>query len=67
MTELKNCPFCGCDVELQPIEYPGGAKDWVISGWHDSDCIFELTTFSPLQSAYKHALVSAWNRRASND
>lgn len=65
MPELKPCPFCGCDVELQSIDYPTDAKDWIICGWHYSGCFLEAMFPSSPQSMYKHKLVSAWNRRVN--
>lgn len=66
MTELKPCPFCGAVMGCSEFIYPTGYKVWKLSGYHTYDCVFKVNFYRP-ENPDKRALVSAWNRRASND
>ncbi len=62
MSELKPCPFCGCDVEIEKREYYNGDKNWRIRGWHSDGCIFRVSFHVP-ENHNKRNLMRAWNRR----
>lgn len=54
MTELKPCPFCGGEVELEYDEYN-----------HALPCCNKCVYFGPHHGNITEA-IAAWNRRASN-
>ena len=62
MTELKPCPFCGCDVNVvTAMEGIKGAHDYyAIAHPDDTNCIID----GIVTSAYpnKEELIEDWNR-----
>jgi Lar family restriction alleviation protein len=59
MNELKPCPFCGGDAEMDTIERYDGANIFFVK------CTTCQMTM-PLKSAYSEA-IAAWNSRAGDD
>lgn len=65
MTELRPCPFCGCDVRVvTAIEGIRGAPDYyAIAHPDDTDCIIDGMETSAYPN--KEELIEDWNRRVS--
>lgn len=63
--KLKDCPFCGCPVEVNRYKFPNGEKSWRITGMHEPNCMFELSFYWP-ECPNKRQLIRAWNRRSGN-
>lgn len=65
MTDLRSCPFCGCEMSIA-IRYYSGVKINYYSIVHpDNGCILEDYE-SPEDSALG-LLVDKWNRRADDE
>lgn len=64
MTELKPCPFCGCQVVVFTSIYGvHGANDYyAILHPEDTDCILDDVCTSSYED--KEELIQDWNRRA---
>lgn len=70
MTDLKPCPFCGCEVEAVDAHY----VPWLINtgeyfkivGNHDEECVFPFLGYDFFFES-KEAAIEAWNRRADDD
>jgi len=58
MTELKDCPFCGMDVELK--HYKSNPDWWYIV------CNHCRIAIDPLMGRSKEEVVEIWNRRYLN-
>lgn len=62
MSELKPCPFCGCEMSVEKYKYPNGESEWELFGWHGGRCLFEVAFHIP-RCGNKRNLIRAWNRR----
>lgn len=58
MTELKKCPFCGSEAEIE--EYTDGTYA-VVCSCNISECEVQPTTYWHYS---KEKAIEAWNRRA---
>lgn len=66
-TELKPCPFCGCEMEIDAVpNYNMKDTMYFLVGKpeHDKGCMIWATA-TP-RSYDKAMLVEFWNRRAGN-
>lgn len=62
MTELKPCPFCGCEVKIViGIFGVCGAPDYFMIEHPENDCMMD--GFTSFCSVDKDELVEAWNTR----
>jgi len=64
MTEMKPCPFCGCEIEcrlMHDTETYGFPMRYFIMGDHEWDCFLEHVPMVPYDD--KEKAISTWNRR----
>lgn len=62
MTDLKHCPFCGCEMSIAIMDY-NLVKIKHYSIVHpDNGCILE--NYESLETSARGELVDKWNRRA---
>ena len=60
--ELKPCPFCGCEVHINRINF----YQVKIHGAHDLDCIFANMFYTTFFNDEEEA-KEAWNRRTNDE
>lgn len=66
MSELKPCPFCGCDMKLKSV-LMADAKTvrYNPTGNHKNGCQLKFVAFIGNPTT-KKAATKKWNRRADN-
>lgn len=60
-TELKPCPFCGCDMEIVNV-----GRDWLRVKpivFHDDECPIDDQEFDYSLSCTKQEVIEIWNKR----
>ena len=65
MSELKPCPFCGCDMEIRQDKYPDGSERIELYGYHEENCILGAVLWCtyPEDGGTDENLAEAWNCR----
>ena len=65
MPELKDCPFCGCEMRIFVGNYPNGDKKIEPQGLHTSDCPLDCVSWHtyPEEGWTEENLANAWNMR----
>jgi len=63
MTELKPCPFCGCEMSVAVRNYKLIKSHHYLLIHPDNGCILE--GYESCESSARGELVDMWNRRAS--
>ena len=68
MSELKPCPFCGCDVTIRKDKYPNGDDRIEPYGYHNLDCPLYAASWHtyPEDGWTEDKIIDAWNRRVGD-
>lgn len=63
MTELKHCPFCGCEMSIAIRDYPIVGHRYYSIVHPENGCILE--DYESAEESAVGILADKWNRRAS--
>ena len=61
MSDVKGCPFCGCDMEVVAV----GRDWWRVKPivWHVDECPIDDQEFDYSFSCTKQEIIEVWNKR----